>query len=932
MSKFGLAIFLLLLFGSALAESVSWDNKANWQSRSSAHFIIHFPAALDTTAIQALAIAEQVHHQLLPFFFNTPLNAPLKKTELVLVDDYDYSNGWATALPFNQIRLYVNPPENVDSLEHMDDWLHGLILHEYVHILHLDMGAGVTQFGRRIFGRLPWLFPHQFTPSLFKEGLAVYLETDKEQGYGRLDGSYLPMQMRAELLSHDGDDLNRAVIPLRDWPSAKPYLYGAYFWSFVSDRYGEEKIRKYLHAYSHQIIPYFFQNRVAKSVFGKDFEALWAEYLIWLKIKIEIPEHTNESNALPTLANSQQVTAISSAGLWQVEANGEDRATILLWQTQPQPQQPQKLTFTHTKNVSFMDAGVDGTLAVSRLIPYASGQAFNDVFLWHKDKGWQRLTYKQRFAKVRWLDDETLIASRKVLGGSEIWQIDRQGRMHKLWQGEQGESLGSFALHPSGTSLVASIKRPQGGWNLEIFNLQTQIWQPLTATKSIEHQPEFLSDGRLLFSADYNDVFNIYLLDPNSGQLQQLTQTATGAFKPHLINDQLYFQEYSSDGFQLSQQPLTVYAESNLQAFVGQYSYQPLPQSTQVTAAKPYSAWPSVLPKYWFPFIEFDESSSLVGVSTDGSDSLKRHSYKFSYARDIENNLNEAELLYRYDNRWALFARRDHSHSVQIINSNEEKISFQNDQLILQRDHLLNALEDQLQLHLGVSVDNQRLVHLPSHLTASISRFSKRLVGTAISFDNRESYRQVPSVGWGTQVYMVYENADVIENDFKGYRSQLGWQHWFDLPGRSTVKLGLQVGTSSETMLPFSLGGSSIKDENSLFSRSQFSLPGYPTQVQFGQHYYLSEVRYNRWLARIEQNLGLWPIGVGDISLSAWAKNAKAWWQGSNVQSLSAVGLEVRTEAVLGYQVMVPITLGLGQGLDKDLGETQGYLQVQLAF
>src|SRR5690554_3936774 len=311
MLKLGWIVFLLTLYSTTCAQPVAWGSKAHWQSRSSEHFIIHFPDSLDATATQALAIAEQVHITLIPFF----AKAPQAKTEIVLVDDYDYSNGWATALPFNQIRLYVNPPETVDSLEHMDDCLHGLILHEYVHILHLDMGAGATQFGRRIFVRLPWLFPHQFTPSLFKEGLAVYLETDKEQGYGRLDGSYLPMQMRAELLSHDGDDLNRAVIPLRDWPSAKPYLYGAYFWSFVSDRYGEEKIRKYLHAYSHQIIPYFFQNRVAKSVFGKDFEALWAEYLIWLKIKIEIPEHTNESNALPTLANSQQVTAVSSAGL-----------------------------------------------------------------------------------------------------------------------------------------------------------------------------------------------------------------------------------------------------------------------------------------------------------------------------------------------------------------------------------------------------------------------------------------------------------------------------------------------------------------------------------------------------------------------------------------------------------------------------------------
>lgn len=928
MFKLTWLLFFFTLYSSTHAESVAWGNKANWQSRNSEHFLIHFPNTLDEQAIRALAIAEKVHLQLMPFFYTVPR----KKTELVLVDDYDYSNGWATALPFNQIRLYINPPEDVDSLEHMDDWLHGLILHEYVHILHLDMAADITAFGRRVFGRLPWLFPHQFTPSMFKEGLAVYLETDHQEGYGRLDGSYLPMQMRAELLSHGGDTLNQAVIPLRDWPVAKPYIYGAYFWSFLADQYGQEKMRWYLHAYSHEILPYVFQNRVAKAVFGKDFNALWSDYLIWLTANIDIPKQANDHHALATLPNNQQVTAASYEGLWQVEANGEDRARIILWAPLEQPTKQQKTSFSYAKNVSYLDAAPDGTLAVSRLIPYASGEAFNDIYLWHKKLGWKRLTYKQRFTKVRWLNNEVLIASRKVQGVSELWQLDRQGQMYKLWQGEQGEALGGFAVHPSGTSLVASVKRSQRGWNLEEFNLNNQVWQPITNTKAIEHQPEFLSDGRLLFSADYNGVFNIYLLEPISGHLEQLTQTATGAFKPHLINHQLYFQEYNSDGFQLSQQPLKVYSESNLQAFDGQYEYQAQPQHTQVSAKKAYSAWPSILPKYWFPLVAFDESSNLIGISTDGTDALRRHNYSFSYARDIKSNLNEAEFLYEYDNRWMLFSRREHRHSTQLIKNVEEKISFQNDQLSLQRNHLLNAFEDQLQLHLGISLDNQRIVNLPSHLVASVSRFSERLAGAAISFDNREAYRQVPSVGWGTQAHWVYETADVIDNDFSGYRTQAGWQHWFDLPGRTTFKLGLHAGTSSDSMLPFTLGGSRMKDENLLFNRSQFSLPGYPTQLQFGQHYYVSEIRYNQWLTRIERNLGLWPIGVGDISLSVWGKNAKAWSAESNAQSLSAVGLEVRTEGVLGYQLLVPITLGVGQGLDKKLGETQGYIELQFAF
>ena len=922
-------LFFVLLPNLVSAESVAWGGSKNWQSRSSEHFIIHYPQVLDETAIRSLAIAENVHTALLPYFGSVPNS----KTEMVLVDDFDFSNGWATAFPFNQIRLYVNPPEDVGGLEHTDDWLHGLILHEYVHVLHLDLGARINRDGRSFFGRMPWFFPHQFTPSMMKEGLAIYLESNHEAGYGRLDGSYLPMQMRAELLTHGGDSLSKVVIPMRDWPTSKAYLYGAYFFEFLAEQYGDIKVQQYLHRYSQEIIPYVFQNSVAKSVFGQSFTALWEEYLQWLAHKFDGSVHQTNGQALETLPNTVQATAVTKDGLWQVEANGEDRSRFVFWQQgNTKSAEEQKTPYAYTKNVQFIDAADDGTLVVSRQIPYANGSVFNDLFLWHKTAGWQRLTKQQRFTQARWLNNDSIIASRKILGVSELWQLDRQGQMLLLWQGEQGDVLGGFAVHPSGTSMVASIKRPQSGWNLERYDFLSNQWQIITQTKATEHQPEFLADGRLLYSADYLGQFNVFLLEIDSGLLQQVTQTNTGVFKPHLREDWLYYQEYTQAGFQLTREPLQVYKEFTLDQFSGSYHYQPHPTSTEVTASTSYSAWPSVLPKYWFPYIEIDNYSTVLGVMTEGADALGRHQYSFNIGHDLKNSLNQAELLYQYDNRWQLYARRNHNFVTERINARNERIIFQNDKLIAQRNHLFNAFEDQLQAHLGASVDNQRIVDLASHLVAVNSKVSERLVGAAISFDNRERYRQVTSVGWGTYSHLVYENANLIDNSYSGYRVQADVQHWIDLPGKSSLKLGLQGGSSSPTMSPFTLGDSKIKDENLLFNRSQFSLPGYPAYIQYGQHYYLAELRYNQWLARIERNLGLWPVGLGDLNVQAWVKNAHAWNKIDNSNSLTSIGIEAKIEGVVGYSMLLPITLGVAQGLDSALGETQGYVQLQLTF
>jgi predicted nucleic acid-binding protein len=72
-----------------------------------------------------------------------PENAPAIPT-IVLTDDTDSSNGSAQVLPYNLIRLYVTAPESVSVLNDHDDWMYGLVVHEYAHILHLDNITGLA--------------------------------------------------------------------------------------------------------------------------------------------------------------------------------------------------------------------------------------------------------------------------------------------------------------------------------------------------------------------------------------------------------------------------------------------------------------------------------------------------------------------------------------------------------------------------------------------------------------------------------------------------------------------------------------------------------------------------------------------------------------------------------------------------------------------
>ena len=66
------------------------------------------------------------------------------------------------------------------ELDDHDDWLYGLIAHEYTHILHLDTMSGLPNIYNRIFGKT-WA-PNQVMPRWVIEGIATYEESKRSAG------------------------------------------------------------------------------------------------------------------------------------------------------------------------------------------------------------------------------------------------------------------------------------------------------------------------------------------------------------------------------------------------------------------------------------------------------------------------------------------------------------------------------------------------------------------------------------------------------------------------------------------------------------------------------------------------------------------------------------------------------------------------------
>lgn len=921
-------IVVLCLFlglsGITNSNPVAWGGK--WFTLSSAHFDIHYSKELEAKARQALDIAESVHQDLTPFFSYEPKY----KTQITLVDDFDFSNGWATPVPFSQIRLFASPPSSINGLENYSSWLYMLIRHEYVHILHFNLVSGLPKGAQSVLGRHFFLFPHLFLPSMFSEGLAVYLESLPE-GSGRLSGNYYPMLMGSQVSHRHILDLSQVVIDSPYFNNSEAYLYGAYFVTFLAQTYGEAKLKRFLHDYSDTSIPYLFLNSSAKSVYGKDFLGLWADYKYWLTHRFEQQQANfmKKANKAEIISRSN-ISILATADTQQLyfsSKNGVDQPKLKRYENM------ESIASAH--HLVAVDAHKNYGIAAIKTHVYPSGEVLNDLYLL-EGSSWKRLTNKRRVSHFKWLHQhKALIFSSKRHGQSELWRYEFNGQPPKrIWQAQENQVVGDFSISPDDTTLVMALNTEAEGWNLARLNLEDKSISPVTQSRWTENSPFFIDNQRLLFSADYDGRYQIYELNLNSGEIIQRSLEAEGAFKPiYLPNQGLFYNAYHKTGYALKKlNQLNEYAKKSVSQIQSR-KFMPSAnvQISQKSEPKAYSVWPYIFPQQWFPIFNQTQAASQWGISTYGNDALSQHVYSLRYLYDIKNRLHSGSFGYLYDTRW--FFSFSQTHNLLALPKGfglKTHTAIENRDVLLERKHLLDLFDDTLELRAGIKSSTTTLLEPKYFKAGTDTYYAEQLAGLALVIKNQEGYRYLPYVGRGLYWDFVIQTHDVLESDFSGNRYHSKFKYSFDLPKSYQLELGLSAGHIESNRQVFALGGTKTGG-GSVFLRSSPSLPGYPYGVSVGQNYAKASLSLNNVLLHINRNLTLYPVGLGDIYSRAYL-NTGATWSKQEPTWLMGVGLSLNAQLKLGYRLTLPVGLGVAQGLDKTLGETQFYFRLSTNF
>lgn len=181
-------IFLSLLVGNVFAQNEYFAEASEKQvtkvfnvdaDYGTATFEVH---GVPDSELQMKRVQEILEEHAAPIF-NYFRYVPIQAVHMRIANSPMRSNGSATVVPRNMIVLNMFPPLGAGYLLGQDDWLKNLVLHELVHIVHLERANGVLKVLTFILGNAGRL--GGLTPRWFTEGLATWAETHFTTG-GRL--------------------------------------------------------------------------------------------------------------------------------------------------------------------------------------------------------------------------------------------------------------------------------------------------------------------------------------------------------------------------------------------------------------------------------------------------------------------------------------------------------------------------------------------------------------------------------------------------------------------------------------------------------------------------------------------------------------------------------------------------------------------------
>ncbi len=649
---------LLVGLGPALGAQVS-PNKRYFTLHTQ-HFYIHFTAETEATARRVAVDAERAYAQLA-----AELHSPRGPIDVLISDDVDYSNGSATPFPTNRIVVYANPPIQNSALRFTDDWGAMVITHELTHIFHLDRSRGAWRLGQYIFGRSPYLFPNEYDPSWLTEGLAVYYES-RLTGAGRVEGSEHRTIARASAIDHSFPALGQVSLGAPTFPFGEAaYAYGSLFVDYLARTRGPGAVRRFVEKSSADIIP-FWIDLPARQGFGISFTSAYREWRD--SIFRSVRGFDNSAPSLPGWRDLTREGVLVSFPRWSSNTNlaytgTSGREVYAAWSVDIEGRRDR---IGRRNSESPQVRLPNGDLLYAQLEFTSPYEIRSDLYV-DRNGHTERLTRGARLSVPDARSDGSIVAVQTIPGGTRLVRVTPDGkRITPITSGGIDEQWNEPRWSRSG-ALIAAIRWRRGGISevVVIDSLGREL-RTIASGHSVQATPSWAAgDSAIFYSSDRTGAAHIYMMPLLGARAEQRVVDATaGVFEPEVRSASISAVTLRGDGYHLGIAPCceTVAANPIVATTLGnevipagggltqggRVALPPLASDT--SAARPFSPWRQLVPRYWIPSYEqgIVDNRPRIGLETGGHDIIVRHAWGLTVRFPTDNSGVTGGLAYSY--------------------------------------------------------------------------------------------------------------------------------------------------------------------------------------------------------------------------------------------------------------------------------------------
>jgi len=614
---------------------------------------------------------------------------PEEKTTVLLTDFADYGNAGASAVPRNSVLVDIAPLPLTFETSAPAERMYTFMNHEMVHVATMDQPAPADNRYRKLFGgkvlataeHPETIFyqyltaPRKSTPRWYLEGIAVFLETWMAGGLGRAQGPYDEMKFRSMVRdgAHFYDPLGLVAEGVRvDFQvGANAYLYGGRFMSYLAYTYGPELLVEWVKRteagdrwYEHEF----------ERVYDISLNQAWQDWIEWehefqqLNLaglrQFPITAHENladgglgsvsrafydaERNSL--IAGLRYPGVVAHIGEYSLDTRTvdhlEDVKVPMLYRVSSVAYDPDTKTIFYT----------------------ADNYAYRDLMAIDLESRKVRmLLHDARIGEVVFnRTDRSVWGVRHLNGYASLVQIPYPYTEWNLVHSfPYGTIIYDLDISPDGQLLSGSFGDVQGNQALNVHRIEDLLAGTVAPIDSFDFGqavPEgfvFSPDGRFLFgSAYYTGVSNIYRFELETGDLEAVSNTETGFFRPiPLDNESLIVFHYTGEGLV----PATIKAEplEDVAAvtFLGTEIIKkypelkewragadpPVPAESRITASGEYVPIRNMGFESIYPVVLGYKDSVSLGARANFSDSIRLDTLNITASYSIDSDLPSSE-------------------------------------------------------------------------------------------------------------------------------------------------------------------------------------------------------------------------------------------------------------------------------------------------